>query len=724
MSQHFEIYGNAAIPFWRKPEEAREELRRQVEDFVALSAHQASGKDPAPALALKVTAGTGKTAATLRAIAAHADALLKRGHVLFYAPTHALAERAAEEFRALAPGVPVDVLRGRQAPRPDRPEETMCVQATLAREIAGLVPSIAEALCRARNERGEIVAAACAKGCPYLAQRDVGRARVLFLPHAYLALRPPLDPSVPVALRIIDEKVWSSLKRTARITVEDFLRLPKAMDPKSGEEHRRAKAALLEALQAGDPPRAALRAAGFTPADLARLAKAEAAARPELPIRPWDSRETAQWKADTFNRSDFTASLKRQSIFDLLAEGETDTCNRLSFGERQTGHDRRLTLSTHKLTALPRDAPLLLLDADADPEIVARLAPGCAFAAIEARPEADILQIFDRTLSNASLLDREKGKALRDGILALIAREVGRAQGRGVLLVATKRVLRQLHADVGTPCPEGDDTALLQPLLGASPRWFGASTQGINDYEGYETVIIVGRLQPRPVDIEDIARCLFGDDPLPVLEHRDGPLPVQPAPCLRTDGSLADARMPRHPDPRAQAVLRQIRECGSSQAAARIRPIAPKSAKRMVILSNIPLPDIPVTRLLSFDAACRGLDGEPDPSGFLRLEKALTADRGGAVRGVRLSGKGLAEDLPRDFRDENSGREFRRGRPTEDMFALVRRIAARNGWPVACLELRRSGGGTPVPAVIFCAASEAISRAGMFWPDYRAKLVP
>lgn len=714
------------IPRFLEPEVARERLAQKISRFITSAASGAQGSDvePAPALALRVTAGTGKTAATLRAVGDHAEELLERGHVLFYMPTLALAERAAKEFGAIAPGVPTAVIRGRSALRPDEPTKTMCSRLELVERLGGLVPSITEAFCRARNEEGEIVEAPCAADCAYLEQRDAAGARVLFLSHHYLRLRPPIDPHTPVALRVIDEKCWSVLARTTSMTLEDFMRLPGAMDGATQTDHARTVATIARAMQSGTPVGPALRHAGISAERLTQLIKAETSSRPQLRIRPWDDELTARRRADLFNDADFTASLNRQSILKLIAEDGTDTCHRLTFREVLTTAGPRQIIMMHKLVPLPRDAHLLLLDADADPAITDRLAPGCEFASIDARPTAEIYQVSDLALSNSWLTDEKHGAGRRSQILDLVAREVHRAQGGGVLLVATKTVLKQMHLDVGNPCKSGDDEALLQPILGASPRWFGASTQGINDYQDYATVVIVGRMQPGHGDVEDIARCLFGDDPQPIAEHRGGPIPHRPGHVFMQSGQLGDVRFSMHPDPRAHAVLRQLRECGSAQAAARIRPIAPRHPKRMVFLCNIPLPGLPVTRLVPFAGVCRDLMEDPDPSGFLRLEAALVAVQDRSVIGTRLSATGLAEDLPRNFTSPNSGKEFRRGRSTSQMFALARRIAARHNWPITCLDLCRSGGGTPTPAIILCKREHAVRRAGEFWPGYIVKILP
>lgn len=50
---------------------------------------------------------------------------------------------------------------------------------------------------------------------------------------------------------------------------------------------------------------------------------------------------------------------------------------------------------------MPHDAPLLMLDAKADPMIARVFAPDADFLRIDARPEATVVQVSDRTLSQS-----------------------------------------------------------------------------------------------------------------------------------------------------------------------------------------------------------------------------------------------------------------------------------------------------------------------------------
>lgn len=717
MKHEAKIQPQVDTPLWSPPAEARKQLEVVLDTFIDAAA--SGNAAPEAALALKVSAGLGKTSTALRVIARHGEALLNRGHVLVYVPTLELAERAHHDFTKIAPYLPSRVIRGRSAPRPDHPGEPMCEKSELARKISGFVPSVTQALCRRTDPDGNFVQAGCASGCPYLAQKDTRGPHVVFLSHAYLSVAPPVDHDIPVALRVIDEKVWPELMRTSSVSVEDFMRAPPASFPRHLlDSAAQVKAMVVDGLQRQLPLLGHVHRSGVCPKTIAKLVMAEDKGRNGLDIAPWHSAPAVAFRVDTFNARSFIASRQRERIFSRLTESKDGACRGLRLIEAQSGQSARSVIELSDVQALKRDAPMLLLDADADPEITARIAPGSEFVSIQSAPVADIVQISDLTLSNAWLLDPQRGKDRRASVLRILLREVDSAGSAGVLVVATRSVLRALHCDAGTALPDEDDEALRRPLLGAVPRWFGPRMQGVNDYENFGSIVIIGRLQPGIADIERAAHAVFANDDQQIETHVSGALPSVDTHAVMADGSLRRCEVRSHPDRRVQSILAQSRECGTLQAIARLRLVAPNRQKRAVILSNLPLPDLPVSRFTSFAALERGLEDEPDWPGFERMERALRAIRDRPVRATRLSATGLAEDLPRDFTSEASAKRFRRGRSTDHVTSLCQRIAEKNGWPISILHLRRTEGGKSIPAIILADRRNATEAAEMFWPSF------
>ena len=689
---------------------ARTALDMEVTAFFddALS-HLDTPSGKAPALALRVSPGLGKTRAALRHIAQRGRHLLTHGHVVVVTPTLDLAEQAARDFGQLAPGLASTVVRGRDAS--DAEGRPMCVRAEVAKKISGIVPSVTQALCRTKRD-GKIVAAPCATGCPYLAQLDLRRPHVLFTSHAYLPTRVPV--AGPVALFVIDEKVWPTLAGMRRIAVSEWLASPAdGLSDAHRRAHEMARSAVYHALEAGRPVPAELRAHGFTPDLLKALAHHEETTVPGLTLDPALDHDELRTRIADFDRRSWAARVGRARVFHYLAgvvEGVTAERLTLSRDDREGGE-----LCLHGCRRLGEETPMLFLDADADDKILQAIRPETTLKSIEVLPRADVVQAVDNTLSNAAAIHPRSGRRLRENIAAVVARESAAAP-EATLLVATRRVLAALQNDVLGRPPE-NDRDLVQPLHGATPRWFGPRMLGLNAYERYSTVVLVGRLQPPVGAVEDLARSLFGDDGdgLEFLES-DAFVETETMRTMRGDAHVP-ARLRDHPDPRASHILHQLREAQSLQALARLRLTAPDRPKRVVIVGSLPLPGLPVSRLTTLSALGEGLEEEPDILGYRRLATLLGEGATPRLRGLRLSPAGLQADAPGSFSTLAAAKRFRRGRDAPAIRALLTRLAHRRGWPVSFFLLEAVGGGRPVPAVTFEPAPAAERVARSLWPD-------
>jgi hypothetical protein len=391
----------------------------------------------APALALKVSPGLGKTHAALAHLARRRRELLTHGHVVYFAPTLELAEQAERDFRRRAPNIPSAVIRGRDAQT--AAGERMCVRADIARRISGVVPSVTKALCRSTKD-GRTIAAPCATGCPYLAQHDLRRPHVLFTSHAYLTARVPVPGHT--ALTVIDEKVWPTLARVRRLAVTDWLGPP---TPDLSDAHRaahvRLRSTVIAALEAEQSVTASLRAQGATCDLLRELAQRESAAAPDLSLSPEMAQDLLRRSVQTFDRRSWAVHVARARIFRYLADvidGDEAERITLSSGRRGTAEIR-----LHEMKSLGSDTPTLFLDADADAEILQAVRPATVVKAIEVAPRARIVQTTDNTLSTTAVQDRDRGPALRRHIAAVLAREAAAAPN-ATLLVGTKGTLAAL----------------------------------------------------------------------------------------------------------------------------------------------------------------------------------------------------------------------------------------------------------------------------------------
>ncbi len=684
---------------WLDADTARRALADGIEAFIDAAIAALNAGAAPPSLACRVTAGTGKTASTLRAIAGRAPELLAHGSVLVFAPGHAHADETLAAFRKIAPNVPSGAVRGRGAPDPED-GAPMCQRAEEAATLGRLGVSVLPALCELPRPNGETERAPCRAGCRYFAQFE-GAARVIFLAHDYLVNEPAALG--PIALRVIDEAFHHKLNYTSSLALMGWLDGP---EPTSDQLSKApalaaidaARMEVMRALRADASPIAKLRARGLDHAALGAFIRIEENAIAVPGIRPAQSDAERRKRLDALNVVENFAARARARIWRILRDAlDHDTTERLSLRSQvKAGGETSLAIAFHARKELPLDAPLLMLDAENDPTITRVFAPDAQFLRIDARPVADVIQLSNRTLSQSWLLDAGVGAERRRQVARVIAREVARATG-DVLLVATQKVLEALHRDHDPAFPTDDQNALARPLLGATPQWFGPNLRGVDRFKSFETVITVGRLEPGMADVEDAMRAIFGDDdtPLSLLPREDGRISAVhtiDAERVMADGSASPVKLSSHPDPRGRALLAQIREGATHQAIARLRLVSPDRPKRVLILSSVPLPDIPVTRLTTWDdlIARRLHDAMVKADGTLRRTQ------------LRLSAAGLAADLPEAFKSEATAKGWQRGRSPADVEDQCRTIAASIGATVEFVMVRAEGqSGCATPAAVF-----------------------
>ena len=753
-------------PNWRDPETARADLKVILREFLKKHVGAAPVEGEAPALGLKVSAGLGKTRATLEAIAELGAGYLKSGHILFYVPTHALAEEAAEIFRNLPGGadLPSLVLRGRSAINPST-GMPMCQRWELAEELSGKVDSITQMLCKTEQESGMITEAPCAQGCPYLAQSEIWKKHVIFLPHSYLTLKIPVEG--PVALRIIDEKFWGSLIEHVSIPIGDWERRPwfDGLDQKDHDspdgQSRLARRTVLEALTANEPIPDALSEKDFDGNKLEELARIERQrlAPPEIKPTMDDRSISRQIEKNMGSWND--VAFRDAAIFDLLAKtaGQPNT-ERLHLSveprkkKNKNEEPTERVLNAHYLKELRQDCPYILLDADLDETITRQFFHQPEVKELQCRPQAEVVQIKKNTFSDTWLLAKgEKGredpelatKRCKD-VLSIIEREGVRAEGK-VLVVATKKVLRKLYHVNQTSRDElprdlnededsykisaalrglKTDPIKLPPLKGADVRWFGPRMLGVNDFEDHSTIVVVGRLQPPVNAIENDTRALFGDGDRPLQFVEEARLDNKMIPGA--DGVCWKVQV--HPDPRAQAVLQQTREAGSEQAIARLRLIDPKGKKKVLILSDLPLPTLPADRRVSL-AQLMGhpelLEPMPDLD---KLQRALKRPDGTLLRGIRTSPTCLHEDAPHVFRDREQAKTYlkhfgkRQPEQKNRLIRALRYLAAQHAMEATEVVLAHNRGGrSPVSAMVFADSRQTRQKAAALWPEYRVNSI-
>ena len=688
-------------PIWLSPEEARQKLGEEIAEFLRLVAN---GDAEGIALAIRATAGIGKTGTLLRLLGETAIPLLALGHIQFMVPTHDLAAEARREFARLFPEIPSMVLRGRDATNPES-GESMCLKSALVKPIGEIVGNVSEALCQVWDPAaGRMRKAMCRRACPWYEQIPKSPT-VIFLAHAYLTAGFPVPGDV--VLRIIDEKFFSNLLVENTVSAGNWLPKHEASPPPSPLEARldEAREVVFQALRTGRPVNESLRQHGFARAEIDGFRAHELQTAPRLSIHPLMLKEEQHDLVEGFDLWALRAARARARVWQAIhASWGRPGCDRLAL-ESEGPKSNHFVIRIHRRDEINQAIPMLMIDADADPAIVETVRPGTRFLSLDVRPNAEIVQIRDRNFSNASLLDRPKAETLRREVLKVVEREVASADGRGVLLVATSSVLRRLHLDVDPAGPVDQLGDLLRPLLGADSRWFGPRLQGVNTYKDFETVILLGRLEPPVTAIDAQLRAFSGDDDVPPVFAANpvcGWLPEQQGWYLRSDNSFELAKVRQHPDPRGAALLAQTREAHLLQAMARTRSVGAATRKRIVILCSIPLVGVPVDDLVKWQEFVTGVPVTLATKVAV-LRQAIRRPDGSFVNTLRLSVGGLLEDAPHVFPKEKDARTWREDLPTERLPEVIRHVEVAERVRIALVALPRKAGGRNTPALVLTA---------------------
>ncbi len=359
---------------------------------------------------------------------------------------------------------------------------------------------------------------------------------------------------------------------------------------------------------------------------------------------------------------------------------------------------------------------MLVLDADADVGILSALEYDIRKVHdVTLRPNALETQLYDRRMTNGSLL---KNSGLRESWRRIIAREVLNDRldkNAGVLVGATRKVVRAFFEDAGH-CFDGmSETEVSRFMLdtklhGAQWLWFGGRALGSNRYQNCSTVIVIGREELPVSALEDQARALWGDTPgnrlnlLTPDSIGQSRMPEELVPYEMTDGTSKAVLVPCHPDQRVRRLQLQSRELSTHQLIERLRLARAKYTKKVIIGCNIPIPGIPVDRLVSWQ--------ELEPN---RLDAAITD--GLLTRGaIRMSPQGLADGAPRVFSSVEAARTFlKRGKTSLDI-CVQTSFATRFKSRVSFARLKRAAKyAKPEPAILLTNGANPQALAETAW---------
>ena len=672
------------------PREARTRIADDIGEALDAAAAWTEGETP-PLYAIKASPGAGKSQGMREALAAcikarepitrKTDAGIWRD-VIVYAPTGKLAEEWAAGLAAL--GVEAHVIRGRTAANPAEPGGAMCYRPHLAEEAGKAGLPVAATICKAKDETGAVRLCPhhpeAGGGCPYYRQFPEPREdqpNTLVMATNYLDTPPPARGEA--GLRIVDEELHAVFAKDSKLRAEALTapRMPffdlGAGSPASrekaaaqGADVQAAGAVVLSALESGSSPILALRKQGLGSEDLREFAGVDYATGNMMPGHFPDAEDemiASGIEAASKGNKDARKLYRLWTILAEAMEAGRDISERIVF-ERdfkpQAKSDPRNVVSMFWHSEPPQDTPTILLDASADPIILEALfGTQVNLREISLRPNADVIQITDRTFSSEALSRRQ----VRDDIAAAIRVEAMRdtlSGGGGTLAVAPKKIVRHFFEDAGhalgnMTAAEADAYMQGTKLHGASWLWFGPGARGVNHYREFSTVFVAGRWEWPVEALEDLARSLFGDakDELTFVQPDENGrrlMPMELTPFPMADGSAFGVEVRVHPDPRIRALQRQVREEVTLQVVERLRLGHAPTRKRVVLASAVPIPGLPVSELREWNDYAPG-------RAMAALAEAFTA-RG--VAGIRLSAAGLAADAPRTFATPDAAKNWLR----------------------------------------------------------------
>jgi hypothetical protein len=280
-------------------------------------------------------------------------------------------------------------------------------------------------------------------------------------------------------------------------------------------------------------------------------------------------------------------------------------------------HHKATLVRFHRFRA---NKPVLVLDGTADLELYQHLFPQHSLVR-EFSPtivEADVWQIYDQAIPEATITKGGKIKTARlSRLINAIANRRQSEHGPGVALIGKESVVDQLDLDAS---------------VRRGHYW---KNRGSRDFEDCHTMVVLGAAEPNPTDLVIDARVIFGEA---VDDHRE--IVAVPYGAQSSPGMSWATELELYRDPRLRALHRTRREAEMVQSAFRIRPLDGRH-KQIIILSKIPLPGLPPSRLFT----------------TLELEKEFGLAEGSTGKGGMVLAK--REQLVKELRRKPTQKEIK-----------------------------------------------------------------
>jgi hypothetical protein len=658
----------------------RTNIRRRVARVVKIKFGRHSKP---PRYQIAGAAGLGKTQALIENY--RRSPAMWGKHILYFVPNVALGHCLVDDLnRNAPPGMPLARLTVGRTHTDERMPSPPCKRAEVVGEAKNKLGSIYKAFCN--DGKGNV----CEfyRVCDYINNRKEQSPCIRVMPHASLTVPQVGDLAlVPPDFVIVDESCVSAFVKHAQVYPADFENIDtyyraSASDDKNAcaEAHAALGKKIIGQIIASnnflteiqDEERERIHQeshmSGLGARDLTnpsllvnRLRSAAAAAAQPVTactIVPGDSDDVVRTKLKGMlpNPGRGVAMVYRQLARDL----ENGLTQSNAIERRMTvdleakstpGKEFEPHVKCHGLkdAIFSESVPLLLLDADAIQNVNNRLfcRGGATFPlrALEFRAVRRVKVIqcdsssfakkhFEPNFSHEAM---DRGMDLAHRIVALAHQRV--ALGNKVLVVTNKPIRVKLAGETVDSLP-------LFARIGHSIEvtHFGAFI-GQDRWKSFDTVIVVGREQPPPAAVEQIARAVYADDLTP-LKFSSSYVEAQ---RQYDPQGVVWGRVWAHADPRAQEILELLRERQSVQAIDRLRLIHSDRTATAIILCDQPLPGIVPDRLASAKDILAGgtrLERARQRGGFLSRNATVLA---GAYPDIWKTAKAAEHDIHQSF---------------------------------------------------------------------------
>lgn len=238
--------------------------------------------------------------------------------------------------------------------------------------------------------------------------------------------------------------------------------------------------------------------------------------------------------------------------------------------------------------AVPSHVPLICLDGQGDPKLLEMLT-GRPFDvwSYDKLPDTSIVQIVDGAYGVTSLWNSKTKtpKFSLDKLLDTIVLPKVTEKPEKCLIVTWKVIADYLKTL--------QDTGELSGAVGI--EHYG-NLRGSNEYEDRETVILLGTPNINTDQLEEQVNALFiGGDRVNMDTHRVW----EQYDYRDSNGKGYQVQVRRYQDERVERMARIYRENEMVQAAHRVRPVVNSGNREVIILSNIPIPQLAPTHLTS-----------------------------------------------------------------------------------------------------------------------------